>query len=136
MSIVLDAIGSFLMHLLPERVGNGSRSDRRLLAEDKVRCGIRASEGRVLNIGTEWSTGSCEFGPGHLRFLPSMGIVGEREIEVISLRLMDGRPYEEVVAPWGESTYLVITTEAGDLDWVLPEHIADEVIARVSMLTE
>ena len=135
MSIVLDIIGSFLMFLTPDFAPKGRSTDRRLIGEGKVRSGIRASEGRVLNIGTEWSTGICEISPGHLRFVPSMGIVGDREIEVISLRLTQVRPYDEVVVPWGESTDLVITTESGELYWVVPEHIADEVIARLSPLT-
>ncbi|MCU1409646.1 MAG: hypothetical protein JWR04_353 [Rhodoglobus sp.] len=135
MSILLEIIGGFLMFLMPDLAPKGRRTDRRLIAEDKVRCGIRAFDSRVQNIGTEWSTGVCKISPGHLRFVPSMGIVGDREIDVLGLRLMEGGPYERVVVPWGESTDLVITTGTGELYWVVPEHIADEVIARLAPLT-
>ncbi|MBG6054906.1 hypothetical protein IWX81_001317 [Salinibacterium sp. CAN_S4] len=135
MSIVLDILGSLLLSLAPDFVPKGRAADRRLLAQDKVRCGIRASDGRVLNIGTEWSTGVCEISPGHLRFVPSVGIVGDREIDVIDVRMTQERPHEQMVMPWGESADLVITTKAGELHWKIPEHIANEVIARLSPLT-
>ena len=135
MSTALDIIGSFLLFLMPDLAPKGRGTDRRLIGQGKVRCGIRASGGRVLDIGTEWSTGVCEVTPGHLRFLPSAGIVGDREIDVLGLRLPEERLHETVVVPWGESTDVVISTEAGELYWVIPEHIADEVIARLSPLT-
>lgn len=134
MSIVLDIVGSFLMFLMPDLVGKGRGTDRRLLAQGKVRSSIRAAEGRVLNIGTEWSTGVCEISEAHLRFVPSMGIVGDREIEVIGLRLREDWPDEPLVTPWGESTELIVSTKAGELYWALPEHIADDVIERLSPL--
>jgi len=131
-SILLDIVGSLVMFLMPDLVGKGRGTDRRLLAQRKVRSSIRAVEGRVLNIGTEWSTGVCEIGKGRLRFVPSMGIVGDREIEVIGLRLRDDWSHELVVAPWGESTELIVSTEAGELYWAIPEHIADDVVERLS----
>ena len=135
MIIFLGTIASFLLLLLPELLSQGRGTDRRLIAQNKVRCAIRAFDGRVLNIGTEWSIGVCEISSAHLRFIPSTGIVGDREIDVVGIRMMEGGPYERVVVPWGESTNVIVSTEGGELYWVVPEHIADEVITRLSPLT-
>ena len=135
MGPILDFLASFLIAFLPDSAGSGRAADRRLIARDEVRCGIRAVDGRVLNMGREWSTGVCEISVGHLRFRPSTGIVGNREIDVVGLRLVEGRPDETILVSWAESTDLIISTTTGELYWVIPQHIADEVIARLLPLT-
>lgn len=106
------------------------RTDRRLLGEGKVRCAIRAVEGRVLNIGTEPSGGIATLSPGRIHFEPRVGIVGDRRIDVLQV----------VPAPPGGVSYglaagparvFIVTVAKGELLWIVPAAIADDVVALV-----
>lgn len=106
------------------------RTDRRLLGEGKVRCAIRAVEGRVLNIGTEVSGGTATLSHGRIHFEPRVGIVGDRRIDVVRI----------VPAPAGGVSYglaagparaFIVTVAKGDLLWIVPAAIADDVVALV-----
>lgn len=106
------------------------RTDRRLLGDGKVRCAIRAVEGRVLNIGTEVSGGTATLSPGRIHFEPRVGIVGDRRIDVVRI----------VPAPAGGVSYglaggparaFIVTVAKGDLLWIVPAAIADDVVALV-----
>lgn len=106
------------------------RTDRRLLGEGKVRCAIRAVEGRVLNIGTEPNGGTAALSPGRIHFEPRVGIVGDRRIDVLRI----------VPAPAGGVSYglaagparaYIVTVAKGELLWIVPAAIADDVFALV-----
>ena len=109
--------------------GHERAKDRRLLAEGRARCAIRAVRGRTLDIGTEWSAGICSISPGHLRFEPTIGILGHRAIDVVGLSPSDVRPDHFVdISPRQTITH-VIRTEVGDLYWALPDGIAERAVA-------
>ena len=126
--ILAGFIGSALGALLIR--GVDGETNARLLDDDEVKCGIRALEGRVHNIGTEWSGGTAHLSPGHLRFVPTIGIVGERNIDVISVE-PGGRSYPTVNLSDGPGVHLIITTAKGQLLWGVPPGVVDDVIARV-----
>lgn len=134
--IIIDflALGfaQFLGGLAGERISRRAQraQDRKGLTLNRIRCGIRAVEGRVHNIGTEWSSGWCEVGGGHIRFVPTMGIVGERDIDVISLGDVEG----DVSNSWHHAetlNYFRLTTASGALYWAVPPVLADEAAALI-----
>jgi hypothetical protein len=134
MSIVLQFFGDlFLTALTTLPWTNGAKPDRRAIEKGRVYSGIRAVEGRVLNIGTEWSTGICEVTPRHLRFVPRMGIVGTRDIRVESVRLADLGVREGVDLDPRPSTALRVTTHAGDLYWQIPVRVFDKVLSQLEV---
>jgi hypothetical protein len=132
-TIILEVLSTFVGQLLGESVVSRveAATDRRLIAKNRVRCGIRAVEGRVLNTGTEWSGGVCELTPGHLRFEPSIGIVGAREIDVIDVRVAHPQPSPTMTLLTGESLVLVVSTSGGELLWAVPRQILNEVRERI-----
>lgn len=92
------------------------RNDRKRFLDGEVRCALRAVKGRVLNVPTEWSAGLAVISPGVLHFTPSIGIVGTRELRVVSIRDRDAS-----ISP-GKNEYLIggwldfiVTTAAGEL---------------------
>ncbi len=103
--------------------------DKRRVAGGQTRSAIRAVTGRVNNIGTEWSEGIAELGPGHIRFVPRIGIVGDRELRVISLMPTQATDLE--VPNLGAYAYYMLTTEHGELYWAIPEKFAEEITAAV-----
>jgi hypothetical protein len=111
--------------------GREDAKDRRLLAEGRARCAIRAVRGRTLNIGTEWSGGLCSISPGHLEFEPTIGIVGDRRIDVVGLSPSDTRLDVDVNLRAGQTVTYLIRTEVGDLYWALPRGIAERATALV-----
>lgn len=119
--IPLDVIGGGI------RGAAAGRKDRRLLSDGQVRCGIRASTGRVLNIGTEWSVGTATISAGRVHFVPRMGIVGDRTIDVLGLSHAE---MEAIIGLEGFRA-VTLTTAKGDLRWAIPAAIADEVVALV-----
>lgn len=135
-NFVLDLLGNAPIWLLPDLLFSGKSSDRRLFEQNRVRCGLRAVEGRVLNIGTEWSSGVCEVTSGQLRFIPSIGIVGDRKIEVTGLRAQARPLATRDQWPWGDSANIIVSTASGDLHWVIPLHMADDVLARLMSGTQ
>lgn len=128
---VLQLLASSLGSLFGEGVGRRMQgsNDRRLLANNKVRCEIAAFEGRVLNIGTEWSAGLCEISPGHLRFSPRIGIVGDREIDVQRLEPADPPPVR--ARQLEDFAYFRLSTANGDLRWAIPSRLAGLVVERL-----
>lgn len=137
MSILGDIVGGIIGGLLfgAADAAGGSvaerherRKDRRLLAEGKVKCGIRAVKDRVHNIGTEWSVGIALPSAGHFRFIPEIGIVGNREIDVVDLHVAGDEPRLNTISP---STTLRLTTAKGDLYWAIPTAHVDEIVELV-----
>lgn len=128
--LIADFFGGLLATVIGGAVHEGVRSggDRRRLAASRVRSGLRAVEGRVLNVGTEWSEGITEISPKHLTFIPRMGIVGNREIEVTGLAF-------EAEAPRLLEGLVVfrLTTPAGDLLWAVPDKLADDIAELVEV---
>jgi hypothetical protein len=68
-------------------------SERRALAKNRVNCELRAVEGRVLNIGTEWSIGSGVLSRGHVRSCrkaycrrSAYGMIHEQTLPFVSQR--------------------------------------------------
>ena len=92
-----------------------------------MRCGIRASTGRVHNIGTEWSVGTATVSAGQVHFVPRMGIVGDRTIDVLRLVPSDA---EAIVGLEGFRAF-ILTTARGELRWAIPPGVADDVVALV-----
>ncbi|MFN4002156.1 hypothetical protein [Microcella sp.] len=119
-----------LWWLIPDEIER--RNDRKRLLEGEARCAIRAGKGRVLNIGTEWSVGIAQITRGMLHFTPSMGIVGTREIHVLSIRERDGSiapsPLERPVGDWLD---FIVTTAAGELVVRFPLEVGDAAAAVV-----
>lgn len=128
MSVILEMLGMLIGATVFGKPVNDRGRDRRLLAENKVRCAIRAADARVLNIGTEWSIGVCEITNRHLKFVPSIGIVGDRDIPVYELQPCPDGPSFGVNVPWGTSAHFVISTQGGDLAWAFPEYITDDIL--------
>jgi hypothetical protein len=101
--------------------------DRRLLREGRARCAIRAVRGRTLDIGTEWSAGTCTISPGRIVFKPTLGIVGDRDIRVTELLPSDVDPDVEVyLGGRGQTVTYILRTEKGDLYWALPDLVAEQ----------
>jgi hypothetical protein len=101
------------------------RRDQALLRDGKARCAIRAARGRVLDIGEEWSAGTCEISVGRIRFSPTIGIVGDRDIPVLEVLASDVDPDEVRHLGLRQTVTYVIRTERGDLWWALPDPVAN-----------
>lgn len=134
----MSLLGEFLAALVPDGFdfGMGKRADRRRIAEGKVRCVLRASRGRVLNIGTEWSGGVGTLMPGLLRFEPQIGVVGVREIPVHGIRSIEAGTVEHVVVPWQDSAHFAIDTGSGEVQLIVPAPVAGEVRKRLRPVLE
>ncbi|MBH0098094.1 hypothetical protein I6E68_02940 [Salinibacterium sp. NSLL150] len=129
MSALFEFLVMVFAALIPWDPTNHRARDRRLFDANKVACAIRALDGRVLNIGTEWSVGVCEIADGRLTFVPELGIVGDRTIPVLSATAVAGEPEFGVPAAWADSAHFVISTRDGDLFWAFPKHLSSEVLA-------
>jgi hypothetical protein len=131
---VIDFLLLFFANMVGDSLGGSFHqrlqraSDRRRPVADGVRSSIRALEGRVLNIGTEWSMGTSELSPRHVKFIPKVGIVGNREIDIVDLKAL--APVEDQL-DLNEFAYFLITTPKGHLHWGVPRIHADAVIAVV-----
>ena len=129
--LVFELLFGFLAELFWWLVPNEieRRNDRRRLLDGEVRCALRAVRGRVLNIGTEWSVGIAGISPGMLHFTPAIGIVGTREVRVVSIRDRDQSVspnwHEYVVGEWLD---FIVTTAAGELVVRFPLEVADAAI--------
>jgi hypothetical protein len=121
MSVLADLLTEVLLAL---PLGPGRGRDRRLLREGRARCAIRSIEGRVLNIGTEWSAGTCSISTGRILFSPTIGIVGDRDIEVLEVLSGDVDPDENVLLGEGPTVTFIVRTPRGDLYWALPAFVA------------
>jgi hypothetical protein len=123
-------LAGLLLGILPDVLiaAHESARDRRLLAEGRARCGIRAVRGRTLDIGTEWSAGICSISPGHLGFEPTIGIVGDRAIDVVGVSPSDVKPEHAANLGAGQTVTFVLRTDVGDLYWALPVGIAERAI--------
>jgi hypothetical protein len=86
--------------------------------------------GRTLDIGTEWSAGTCTISLGRIAFEPTLGIVGDRDIRVTELLPSDVDPDVEVyLGGRGQTVTYVLRTEKGDLYWALPDGVAEQASA-------
>lgn len=124
LGLIFDLLFGWLWWLIPDEIQR--RNDRKRFLEGEVRCGIRAVTGRVLNIGTEWSVGVAQISPGMLFFTPAIGIVGTREVRVLSIRDRDNSiglsKHEYPVGDWLD---FVVTTAAGELVVRFPLEVGD-----------
>ena len=124
LALIFDLLFGWLWWVIPDEVQR--RNDRKRFLEGEVRCALRAVKGRVLNIGTEWSVGVAQISPGMLHFTPSIGIVGTREVRVLSIRDRDDSiepsDYEYSVGEWLD---FVVTTAAGELVVRFPLEVGD-----------
>ncbi len=102
--------------------------DRRLLRADKARCEIHALSGRVLDIGTEPSAGTCTVRPGLILFSPEFGIVGDREIPVLAISRVPTSVWRLGRSRFTE--FHVMTTD-GVLVWHLSEYAAPAFVTRL-----
>lgn len=109
----------------------GKAADRRRLSAGRVRCGLRAVEGRVGNIGTEWSGGIAELADGILRFTPEVGIVGDRVIAIQGARDAHLAAHELPNLASDDASVIILDTPTGPLYWAVPAHIAAQCRARV-----
>lgn len=116
-------VAGFLGIVAPAALERGR--DRRMLTEGRARCGIRAVEGRVHDIGTEWSRGVCTITPGRIRFTPSVGIVGDRDVRVVRIENARERTVDTLTLDLDDMVVFRITTDRGDLYWALPPVIAE-----------
>ena len=125
-SVLVDLLTQLLLTM---PFGSNRGRDRRLLREGRARCGIRSVEGRTLNIGTEWSAGTCAISTGRIVFSPTVGIVGDRDIEVLELLPSDVAPDQDVYLGEGQTVTYVVRTARGDLYWALPVVVAKDASA-------
>jgi hypothetical protein len=131
LALIFDLLFGWLWWVIPDEVQR--RNDRKRFLEGEVRCALRAVKGRVLNIGTEWSVGVAQISPGMLHFTPSIGIVGTREVRVLSIRDRDdsiGLSKHEY--PVGEWLDFVVTTAAGELVVRFPLEVGDAAAEVIS----
>jgi len=98
--------------------------DRRGLYAARARFVVRAVDGRVNNMGTDWSRGVAYLSAGRLHFEPKSGIVGSRQIDVLAMRA-DVPP---VPADEGFE-YFRLTTPEGELFGGFPAKLAVDVRA-------
>lgn len=129
--MLLQIIGDLFGGLLNDAAGRALSRDRRRIVDGRIHCMIRAASGRVLNVPTEWSSGTCTVSAGHLTFKPISGIVGNREIDVLDLRESDSPEFPPYSGDFGEAANFVITTSKGELLWMVPRGLGAEVRARV-----
>jgi hypothetical protein len=131
---VVGLLGQFAFEAVGTAIVNSGQksSDRRsFLKTGTVRCAVRAVEGRVLNIGTEWSLGSARLRAGHLTFTPTVGIVGDRSIDVVTIK-------RETIAKLNprdigtfEGTSVIVVTPKGELCVGFPPAVFDDVLATL-----
>ncbi|MGJ8722856.1 MAG: hypothetical protein ACSHW9_13535 [Salinibacterium amurskyense] len=129
MSAVFEFLISLFAAWLPVNPINHRTRDRRLLEAQKVMCAIRAMDGRVLNIGTEWSFGVSEIADRQLEFSPTTGIVGNRTVPVLSVKPIDGEPHFGTTPAWADSAHFAVSTGAGDLALAFPKYLTSAVFA-------
>lgn len=117
-------LSDFFWWLVPNEIER--RNDRKRFLAGEVRCALRAVRGRVLNVPTEWSAGLAVISPGVLLFAPSIGIVGTREVRVLSIRDRDSsvspRKNEYLIGEWLD---FIVTTTAGELIVRFPLEVGD-----------
>lgn len=111
----------------------GKTKDRRQIAAGRARCAIRAVDARVVGISHEWSGGTCELSPGRIRFSPKIGIVGDREIDVVAVLPADLPASKRPLLAPGNAVVHVVRTSAGDLYWAVPEHVAAPALRIVAV---
>lgn len=80
-------------------------------------------------MGTEWSTGVCEISQNHLRFVPSVGIVGKRDIDVTGARVTSNELSAHANLFNTPPVTLVVSTARGELLWAIPERVAGQALA-------
>jgi hypothetical protein len=94
----------------------GERVSKRPFHNGVIRCGLRAAEGRVYDMGTEWSTGLATITHARISFEPSTGVVGKRDIDVDLVATAEfaisGRDRSNP-----NSTVLLLVTPKGNLEW-------------------
>jgi hypothetical protein len=83
----------------------------------------------VVDIGTEWSMGICTISTGRIEFMPRIGIVGDRTIDVLEVLDHDSGALTSPDLEFGSSITYVVRTAAGDLYWTLPDRIAADASA-------
>lgn len=118
---------SFFWWIVPDEIER--RSDRKRLAGGEVRCWVRAVDGRVLNIGTEWSVGTAVLDRGVLVFSPTAGIVGDRRIEVTEIVESPSTSWTESFGRVELGPTIVVSTTAGELFVQFPDDVAADAIA-------
>lgn len=117
--------------LIPDEIER--RNDRKRFLDGEVRCAMRAVRGRVLNIGTEWSVGIAQISPGMLHFTPSIGIVGTREVRVVSIRDRDNSISPSALErPVGDWLDFIVTTSGGELVVRFPLEVGDAAAEVIS----
>lgn len=133
MSVLAEILGWLVLEILFGSITGrrSSRAAKRLFEKQgHVSCSIRAVEGRVLNIGTEWSGGVAELTPGHMRFVPRVGIVGDREIDVLDIH-RGNLAMREVPVSTSPTQVLLVSTSAGKLYWLVPIDMVDQIADRL-----
>jgi hypothetical protein len=132
-SILANLFGLLFLDILFGSITSrrSSNAAKRLFAKQgHVSSSIRAVEGRVVDIGTEWSVGVAEVRPGHLSFVPRIGIVGNREIDVLDLHV-GSLSMKDVPVSASPAQVVVVTTPCGKLYWLVPIDLVDEIVDRL-----
>ena len=126
LGVVLDVVVGGIVGIV-ELVGASSdlRKDRRLIRRGQVLCYLRAVEEPVLDIGTEWCSGTAHLSSGRLRFVPETGLDSERTLEVIDLHRAPDGPVLNTITP---SSTLRVVTPQGSLYWLAPTAHLDAIV--------
>lgn len=135
---MLSALFELVGYLVAEAVGAAvseawlESRHRRRFSDGKVGSDLRSAQGRVYNIGTEWSAGIATVTAGHISFEPSLGIVGKREINID--RAGTARRARERRNPTKpHDTIVVLVTPKGELEWSLETRHVRAVMALLEL---
>lgn len=129
LAVLLQLAGEILIFAFGDAAFERTRrrlarsSDRRALADGRIRSILRSPVGRVQDVGPEWSNGMAHLSQGGFRFVPRTGIVGDREIAVLGV---EHHEHE------GEFRVYRVAVGTGELLWGIPSEVADEVLDVVA----
>jgi hypothetical protein len=131
--VAVDILGDLLASLLPDALGGIGESAiaQNRLREGRVECGVRAISGRVNNIGPEWSLGCGTLTRGHMRFDPTLGIVGVREIEVTDVDGSRAKGERATKRPFPGASVWELVTPQGQLQWAVDSLLIEEAAAML-----
>jgi hypothetical protein len=120
LGLVMDFFAWLFGELLGGAIAAFLTSDSATIVDDEVQGAVMAKSGRVHNVEREWIAGKFALSPGHMRFYPGISVSGAREIAVLALRSSYDRENPPFNLGWKSSAHLVLTTDEGELHWVIP----------------
>lgn len=127
--VIVDVIGSAIGGLL--RYLSRRSATARVIVDRRVSCGLRATSGRVYNIGTDWSTGKASLRAGRMTFDPKTGSVERRRILVIEVDRSEARIAQDL--PLRNGIVWQLVTPQGRLEWAVDSRLVDAAAAALKV---